>query len=314
MTKKVMIKQKQKTRVAALKYSFKKNREIYIMLIPIILYYIVFKYAPMFGNIIAFQDYKVTRGILESDFVGFKHFKAFFNDIFFQRVFKNTLTISISSLIFAFPMPIIFALLLNEIRNTKFKKCVQTITYMPHFISTVIICSMVLTFVSTNGVINGLLQALGLDKVQFMTDPKYFVGVYVVSNIWQNLGWSSIIYISALSGIDTELYEAAAVDGASRWKQTIHITIPGILPTISIMLIMQIGSLLSVGYEKILLLYNPAIYETADVISTYVYRKGIAGAEYSFSAAVGMFNSVVNFTLLVFANWFSKKFQGSGLF
>lgn len=306
--------QKKQAKMGSLKYSLKKNREIYLMLIPVILYYVVFKYGPMFGNIIAFQNFKVTRGVFGSDFVGFKHFIAFFNDIFFLRVLKNTLTISISSLIFAFPLPIIFALLLNEIRNLKFKKCVQTITYMPHFISTVIISSMILSYVAPNGVINALLQNLGMDKVPFMTDPQYFVGVYIVSNVWQNLGWSSIIYISALSGIDTELYEAAAVDGANRWKQTIHITIPGILPTISIMLIMQIGSLLSVGYEKILLLYNPAIYESADVISTYVYRKGILGAEFSFSSAVGMFNSVINFILLVFANWFSKKFQGSGLF
>lgn len=314
MTRNNKIEPSKKTRKNALIYSIKKNREIYIMLIPVVLYYVVFRYAPMFGNMIAFQNYKVTKGILGSDWVGFKHFIAFFNDIFFLRVLKNTLTISVSSLLFSFPMPIIFALLLNEVKNLKFKKCVQTITYMPHFISTVIISSMILTYVAPNGVINAVIQALGFDKVPFMTDPKYFVGVYVISNIWQNLGWSSIIYISALSGIDTELYEAAAVDGANRWKQTIHITIPGILPTISIMLIMQIGSLLSVGYEKILLLYNPAIYESADVISTYVYRKGILGAEYSFSAAVGMFNSIVNFILLVFANWFSKKFQGSGLF
>lgn len=314
MTRNNKIEPSKKTRKNALIYSIKKNREIYIMLIPVVLYYVVFRYAPMFGNMIAFQNYKVTKGILGSDWVGFKHFIAFFNDIFFLRVLKNTLTISVSSLLFSFPMPIIFALLLNEVKNLKFKKCVQTITYMPHFISTVIISSMILTYVAPNGVINAVIQAFGIDKVPFMTDPKYFVGVYVISNIWQNLGWSSIIYISALSGIDTELYEAAAVDGANRWKQTIHITIPGILPTISIMLIMQIGSLLSVGYEKILLLYNPAIYESADVISTYVYRKGILGAEYSFSAAVGMFNSIVNFILLVFANWFSKKFQGSGLF
>ena len=314
MTRNNKIEPSKKTRKNALIYSIKKNREIYIMLIPVVLYYVVFRYAPMFGNMIAFQNYKVTKGILGSDWVGFKHFIAFFNDIFFLRVLKNTLTISVSSLLFSFPMPIIFALLLNEVKNLKFKKCVQTITYMPHFISTVIISSMILTYVAPNGVINAVIQALGFDKVPFMTDPKYFVGVYVISNIWQNLGWSSIIYISALSGIDTELYEAAAVDGANRWKQTIHITIPGILPTISIMLIMQIGSLLSVGYEKILLLYNPAIYESADVISTYVYRKGILGAEYSFSAAVGMFNSIVNFILLVFANWFSKRFQGSGLF
>jgi len=303
-----------KNRRSGFWYSFKRNREIYFMLLPVILYYVVFKYIPMFGNLIAFQNYSITRGVFGSDWVGFKHFKDFFNDIFFWRVLKNTLTISVYSVIFSFPLPIIFALLLNEVRNLKFKKVVQTITYMPHFISTVIICSMILTFVSHNGLINDVLQTLGFSKIPFLTDPKYFPGLYIVSGIWQQLGWSSIIYISALSGIDTELYEAAKVDGANRWKQTIHITLPGILPTISIMLIMRIGSLLSVGYEKVLLLYNPTIYETADIISTYVYRKGILGAEYSFSAAVGMFNSVVNFGLLVFANWFSKKFQGSGLF
>lgn len=313
MTRMKKIEQK-KNRNGSFWYSFKKNREVYFMLLPVILYYVIFKYMPMFGNLIAFQDYSVTRGVMGSDFVGLKHFKNFFNDIFFLRVLRNTLSISIYSLIFTFPLPIIFALLLNEVKNLKFKKAVQTITYMPHFISTVIISSIILNFVSPNGLINDALLALGFSKVPFLTDPKYFYGVYIVSNVWQSLGWQSIIYISALSGIDAELYEAAAVDGANRWKQTIHITLPGILPTICIMLIMAIGSLMSVGYEKVLLLYNETIYETADIIGTYVYRKGILGAQYSFSAAVGMFNSVVNFMLLVFANWFSKKFQGSGLF
>ena len=313
MTKMKKVK-KAKNQSNSFRYSFKRNKEVYFMLLPVILYYVIFKYVPMFGNLIAFQDYSVTRGVMGSDFVGLKHFKAFFNDIFFQRVLRNTLTISISSLVFTFPLPIIFALLLNEVKNLKFKKAVQTITYMPHFISTVIICSMILDFVSPSGLINDAIQALGFSKVPFLTDPKYFVGVYIISGVWQSLGWQSIIYISALSGIDTELYEAAQVDGAGRWKQTIHITIPGIMPTICIMLIMAVGSLMSVGYEKVLLLYNETIYETADIIGTYVYRKGILGAQYSFSAAVGMFNSVVNFLLLVFANWFTKKFQGSGLF
>ena len=296
------------------RYSFKRNRGIYFMLIPVILYYVIFKYASMFGNIMAFQDFRIARGFLKSNWVGLKHFKTFFEDIYFWRLVRNTVVISASTLLFNFPMAIIFALLLNEVRNLKFKKLVQTVTYMPHFISTVVICSMIVSYITPSGLINSIITALGFEKVPFLTDPKYFVGVYVISHIWQNMGWSSIIYISALSGIDAELYEAAAVDGAGRWKQTLHITIPGILPTMSIMLIMSVGSIMSVGYEKILLLYTPAIYETADVISTYVYRQGIMGGSYSYSAAIGMFNSIVNFSLLTFANWFSKKVQGSGLF
>ena len=299
---------------SSFRYSFKRNREVYFMLIPVILYYVIFKYAPMFGNVMAFQNFRVTRGFFESEWVGFKHFKTFFEDVYFWRLVRNTIVISASTLAVNFPMAVIFALLLNEVRNLKFKKLVQTVTYMPHFISTVVICSMITSYITPTGLLNSIITALGFDKVPFLTDPKYFVGVYVISHVWQNMGWSSIIYISALSGIDTELYEAAKVDGAGRWKQTLHITIPGILPTMSIMLIMSIGSMMSVGYEKILLLYTPATYETADVISTYVYRQGILGGSYSYSAAIGMFNSIVNFSLLTFANWFSKKAQGSGLF
>ncbi len=303
------VKKKNKTWI-----EIKKHKNIYFMLIPVVLYYVIFHYVPMFGNIIAFQDYKITRGILDSEFVGFKHFITFLNDFYFWRLIKNTLTINVLNLIFSFPMPIILALLLNEVRNQRFKKCVQTITYMPHFISVVIVCGLVTNFVSTDGLINSVIKALGGEGVQFLTTPRYFPAIYIISGIWQNIGWSSIIYLSALSSIDQELYEAAAIDGASRWKQTIHITIPGILPTISILLIMQIGQMLSVGYEKIILLYNPSIYETADVISTYVYRQGILGANYSYSAAVGLFNSIVNFVLLITANKVSKKSTGNGLF
>ena len=291
-----------------------RQKNIYIMLIPVIAYYVLFAYVPMFGNIMAFQDYKITRGIFESNFVGFKHFNSFLNDVYFWRLIKNTIRINVYGLVFGFPAPIIFALLLNEVRNISFKKTVQTITYMPHFISTVIICGMITSFVAREGVINSIIVSLGGSPLEFMTDPKYFVGIYTISGIWQNMGWSSIIYISALSSIDQELYEAASVDGASRWKQTIHITLPGILPTVSILLILQIGQMLSVGFEKVMLLYNPSIYETADIISTYVYRQGILGANYSYSAAVGLFNSVVNFILLVTVNTVSKKLSGNGLF
>ena len=282
-----------------------RQKNIYIMLIPVIAYYVLFAYVPMFGNIMAFQDYKITRGIFESNFVGFKHFNSFLNDVYFWRLIKNTIRINVYGLVFGFPAPIIFALLLNEVRNISFKKTVQTITYMPHFISTVIICGMITSFVAREGVINSIIVSLGGSPLEFMTDPKYFVGIYTISGIWQNMGWSSIIYISALSSIDQELYEAASIDGASRWKQTIHITIPGILPTVSILLIMQIGQMLSVGFEKVMLLYNPSIY---------VYRQGILGANYSYSAAVGLFNSVVNFILLVSVNAFSRKISGNGLF
>ena len=294
--------------------SIARQKNIYIILIPVIAYYVLFAYVPMFGNIMAFQDYKITRGIFESNFVGFKHFNSFLNDVYFWRLIKNTIRINVYGLVFGFPAPIIFALLLNEVRNISFKKTVQTITYMPHFISTVIICGMITSFVAREGVINSIIVSLGGSPLEFMTDPKYFVGIYTISGIWQNMGWSSIIYISALSSIDQELYEAASIDGASRWKQTIHITIPGILPTVSILLIMQIGQMLSVGFEKVMLLYNPSIYETADIISTYVYRQGILGANYSYSAAVGLFNSVVNFILLVSVNAFSRKISGNGLF
>mgnify|MGYP004589254411 FL=1 len=308
-----LIKKKDKKENTTLKLIL-KHKNIYIMLIPIILFYIVFYYVPMLGNIIAFQDYKITRGIMKSDFVGFKHFSNFLNDVYFWRLLKNTLRINIYGLIFWFPTPIIFALMLNEVRSEKFKKAAQTITYMPHFISTVVICSMVTSFVSSDGIINSIIVSLGGEPIGFLTDPKYFVGVYTVSDIWQEMGWSSIIYLSALSSIDQQLYEAASIDGASRWKQTIHITIPGILPTISIILIMTIGKMLSIGFEKVMLLYNPAIYETADTISTYVYRQGILSTNYSYSTAVGLFNSIINLILLVFANETNKRTNGNGLF
>jgi len=294
--------------------TIKKHKNIYIMLIPIVAFYVIFCYIPILGNVIAFQDYKITRGFLRSDFVGLKHFSDFLNDVYFWRLIRNTVTINLYYLILGFPVPIILALLLNEVRSQTFKKSVQTITYMPHFISAVVVASMTLDFVSTEGFINSALMALGFDAVPFMSTPKYFYSIYTISGIWQSMGWSSIIYISALASVDQQLYEAAKVDGAGRWKQTIHITLPGILPTIIILFIMQIGSMLSVGYEKIILLYNPAIYETADVISTYIYRRGILGAEYGYSAAVSLFNAAINIFLLVTSNFLSKKFTETSLF
>ncbi len=290
-----------------------RHRHVYVMLIPAILYFVIFCYGPMFGVVIAFQDFKITKGFFRSPFVGLENFVRFFTEYDSLRLIRNTLTISLYKLIFDFPAPIILALLLNEVKRLKFKKAVQTITYMPHFISLVISMGLVLTFVASDGLFNDIRAMFGMERIQFMNDSKYFYPVYILSGIWQGIGWGSIIYMAALSGIDQELYEAACIDGAGRWKQMIHITMPGLLPTIMILLIMQIGSVMSVGYEKIILLYNPVIYDKADVISTYVYRKGLIMGDYGYATAVSLFNSVVNMILLVTANKLSNKATGSGL-
>lgn len=290
-----------------------KHRQLYILLLPALLYYLIFCYGPMFGLTMAFQDYSITKGFFESEFVGFDNFIKFFNDTNFWRLIKNTLSISLWQLVFAFPLPIIFALMLNEVANHRFKRVVQTITYMPYFISLVVVTRLVLTFVSSDGLINNILGTLGIKPISFMTNPDYFYPIYTISSIWQYLGWDSIIYIAALAGIDQTLYEAAQIDGAGRWKQMLHVTLPGIASTIVILLVLKIGNLMGVGYEKIMLLYNSTIYSKADVISTYVYRRGLIDTEYSYSAAVGMFNSIINFVLLVTANYISKKTTETGL-
>jgi len=292
---------------------WKKYKNIYIMLIPIIVFYIVFHYVPLFGALLSFKDYEPTLGVFKSPWVGFKHFENFFGSIFFGRTLKNTLTISITNLIFGFPAPIILALMINEVGNMKYKKLVQTVTYLPHFISLVVVCSLVKSFVNTNGVITNFLCLLGMERENLLMKPNLFSTIYVSSGIWQEAGWSSIIYLAALSAIDVQLYEAARIDGAGKLRQIWSIAIPCIIPTIITLFIMRMGQMMSVGYEKIILLYNPAIYDTSDVISTYVYRKGIKDSSWSYSTAVGLFNSVVNFTLLVISNKISKKVNGTGL-
>ena len=287
----------------------------YLMGIPVLAYYILFHYKPLFGAVIAFKDYKPRKGIWASPWVGFKHFESFFNSFYFGRLIGNTLTISISSLLFTFPIAIIFALLVNEIRSNRFKRAVQTISYMPHFISTIVVCSMVMLFVDSRGFIVWIIEAMGFKVGQSLLNfPSAFVPIYIVSDIWQQTGWNCIIYLAALGSIDPELYEAARIDGANRWKQTIHVTLPGILPTIILLLILRIGSMMNVGHEKIILLYNDYTMETADVISSYVYRRGMIKGDYSFSAAVGLFNSVINFAMVVIANRISNKTIGSGIF
>ena len=290
-----------------LKHDLIKNRAAYLLALPIILYYILFCYKPMYGILIAFKDYSPGAGILGSKWVGFQHFFNFFDSYYFGTLLKNTLIISISSIIFGFPVPIIFALLLNELRSTKFKRVAQTISYMPHFISMVVVCSLIHFFVADKGPIVAFLSLFGMEKISLLSVKELFVPIYVISSIWQGMGWDAIIYLAALSGVNEELYDAAKIDGANRWKQTLHVTIPGISGTIIIMLLMSLGSIMSVGYEKIILLYNEGIYDTADVISTFVYRKGLLNMEWSYSTAVGFFNSVVNFVLIIIFNKISRK-------
>jgi putative aldouronate transport system permease protein len=291
----------------------RRNKYVYIMAIPVILFYAIFHYKPMYGAIIAFKDFAPGLGIIDSPWVGFKHFKEFFTSIYFWRVLKNTLLISVYELVWGFPAPILLALLLNEIRNKVFKSTVQTLTYLPHFISLVVICGMVIEFTSSTGVINDIITWLGGSRTALLQNPKMFRPVYIISGIWQHIGWDSIIYLAALSGIDPEQYEAASIDGCGRFKKILHVTLPGIASTIIILLILRMGKMLNVGFEKIILLYNPATYETADVISSFVYRKGLQQFDWSFSSAVGLFNSLINFALIIYTNKASRKVSETSL-
>ena len=296
-----------------LKRDFQKNRSLYFMIIPVILFYVLFHYKTMYGAIIAFYNYRPAKGISGSKFVGLDHFVYFFKSPFFLRTLKNTLAISLLNLLFAFPAPIILALLLNEVRNKYFKKVVQTVTYLPHFISSVIICGMLTSFCLSTGLFNDIIEFFGGDRIPLLQGTQYYRTIYIASDIWQTIGWSSIIYLAALSGVDKNLYEAAQLDGASKWKQTWHITLPSILPTIMIQLILKIGTLMSVGYEKTLLIYNPTNYAVSDIISTYNYRMGLELGDWSYATAIGLFNSVVNCILLVISNKLSKKYTENSL-
>lgn len=286
----------------------KKDWELYLFLFPTLVFFIVMKYGPMYGVQIAFRNFNGALGITGSKWVGVSHFKSFFGSYYFPLLIRNTVFISLYSLIAGFPMPIILALMLNEVKNSKFKRTVQTVTYAPHFISTVVLVGMLITFLSpSTGIINHLRVALKFETRNYISEPALFRHIYVWSGVWQNTGWSSIIYLAALSSIDPQLHEAATIDGASRWQRIWNINIPGILPTIVILFILSSGSIMNVGFEKAFLMQNPTNMETSDIISTYVYRRGLISAEYSFSAAVGLFNSVINFTLLILVNKLSKK-------
>ena len=295
------------------KHDLKTNKVLYISIIPVLIFYIVFCYIPMYGVLMAFQDYNPARGILGSTWVGFSNFQEFFSGIYFKRTLLNTITISLSSIFWGFPAPIILAILMNELKNKHFKKSIQTVTYLPHFISLLVICGMIHMFTGEKGIVNDLIAVFGGKRATLLNNPKNFVPVYIISEIWQGVGWGSIIYLAALSGISNDLYEAAHIDGAGRLRQVWHVTLPGLIPTIMTMLILRLGSILNVGFEKIILLYNPINYAKSDVISSYVYRVGLQEFRYGFSAAVGLFNSAIGCAIVLITNNISRRVNDTSL-
>ncbi|GIO37077.1 sugar ABC transporter permease [Paenibacillus antibioticophila] len=287
--------------------------DLYLMLLLPITWYLLFHYGPLYGLQIAFKNFNPGKGILGSSWVGFDNFQRFFDSYYFWRLLWNTLSINLISLLVAFPIPIMLALLINEIRSKRYSKLLQNITYIPHFISVVVIVGILTVLLSTNGPINMLIQALGGSPTRFMESAEWFKTIFIGSNIWQNMGWQSIIYIAALSGINPQLYEAAKIDGASRMRRIWHVSLPGIIPTIVILLILDIGQFMNIGFEKILLMQNNLNLESSDVISTFVYTTGILKGEYSYTAAIGLFNSLINLTLLLLVNRFARKTSETSL-
>lgn len=284
------------------------------MLIPVLLYFVVFKYVPMYGLQIAFKDFSPRKGFMGSPWVGLEHFVRFFSSYNSGRIIFNTVYISVLTLIFTFPLPIILALLLNETRSKRLKKTLQTITYAPHFLSTVVVVGMMISFVSpTTGIVNQIIKFFGGGPVYFITKPAWFIPLYILSDVWKNTGWSSIIFMSALAGVDPGLYEAAKIDGANRWQQIRSITVPTIMPTIIVMLILNCGKVMSVGFEKIFLMQTDLTLGVSEVISTFVYSQGIQGGQFSYATAVGLFNSAVNFALLMTVNAISKRVTETSL-
>ncbi len=290
-----------------LKKNFVRYRYIYLMLLPVVVYYAVFCYGPMSGIVIAFQNFKPALGVSGSKWVGWKHFVDFLTGPYAWRLIRNTLMINILQIIFAFPVPIIVALLINEINCKGYKKAVQTISYMPHFISLVVMCGLLVNFCRSDGIFNDFLSLFGFERRNLLAEANLFRPIYVLSGIWQEAGWGSIIYLATLSTVDVGLYEAATIDGANRFQRMLHVSLPGLLPIIIVQLIMRVGNILTTGFEKVFLLYSPLTYDTADIISTYIYRQGLELSNYSYGTAVGLFNSVVNLIILVMANYISRR-------
>lgn len=293
--------------------AMKRDWRLYTFLILPLVYLIIFRYLPMAGNIIAFRRFRPGGSIFGEEWVGFYYFQQFIGNAQFWSVFWNTVILGALTLVICFPLPIVLALLLNELRSRRFKKIVQTISYLPHFMSIVIVVGIVLQLTSISGTINQIVQAFGGDPIPFMQLPQWFRTIYVSSEVWQTVGWGTILYLAALTTIDQQLYEAARIDGANRWKQTWHITLTGIRPTMMVLLILNIGSFMAVGFEKVLLLQNPLIYSTGDVISTYLYRVGIQSAQFSYGTAIGLFEAIIGLVLVLSANFFSRRAVGASL-
>lgn len=305
---------KKKRKVSKFRKDFNDSKYLLILFLPCLVYYILFRYIPMWGVLVSFKNYMVFKGFFASPWVGLKYYKMFFNSPDAFIIIKNTLILGVSTLLWTFPAPIIFALILNEVKSRKFKKLTQTISYMPHFISQVIVVSMVMMFLSpTHGIVNTAIEFFGGTKINFMVQPGWFRPIYIISEIWQGMGWGAIVYLAALTNVDPQLYEAAIIDGANRWKQTIYVTLPCIIPTIITMFLLRTGSILEVGFEKVLLMQNPAIYSTSDVISTFVYRQGLVSGNISYASAVGLFNAVVNLFFVISANFLAKKYSETSL-
>ncbi|GMA27401.1 ABC transporter permease [Arenivirga flava] len=293
--------------------AIRRDWQLYTLVLLPLAFFLIFRYLPMAGNVIAFRRFQPGGSIFGEEWVGLRYVEMFLNDPTFWNVFGNTLTIGLVSLLIAFPAPIILALLLNEVRTRYFKRFVQTVSYLPHFLSIVIIAGMLLQLLSLEGTVNQVVRAFGGDAVPFMQRPEWFLTVYVSSEVWQTVGWGTILYLAALTQIDQSLYEAARIDGANRWKQTLHVTLPGIRPTMITLLILNIGTFMAVGFEKILLIYNPLTYPTADVIATYLYRVGLESNNFSYAAAIGMFEALIGLTLILSANAISRRVVGTSL-
>lgn len=304
---------KRQTKFSWILAAVRKDWQLYSLLILPILYLVIFKYGPMAGNVIAFRRFVPGGSVFGEQWVGMHYINMIISDPTFLKVFKNTIVLSGLTLLVTFPAPIIFALLLNELQSMKFKRFIQTASYLPHFFSIVIVAGMVLEIVAINGSLNNIVEFFTGERISFIQKPEWFRTIYIGSEVWQGLGWGAILYLAALTGISDELYEAAKIDGANRWKQTLHITLPGIRPTIITLLILNIGNLLAVGFEKILLLYNPLNYETSDVIATYVYRVGLESSNFSYATAIGLFEGIIGLILVFSANYISRKLTDSSL-
>lgn len=306
-------KNKSKNKSGGFIKEIKTNYNLYLMLLPAVIGFFIFCYMPIYGLKIAFMDYDIILGFDDSPWVLFKHFEAFFKDPFFTRILSNTVLLGLYNLLWSFWPPILFAILLNELKWTKLKKLYQSISYLPHFIAVVVIVGMMMQFSTPSGIFNQIATAFGGEPIAFFNDPKYFRTMYIASGVWQGMGYASILYLSTLSGVDTEQYEAAYIDGANRLQRIWHITVPAIMPTITILLVLNSASIINVGFEKVYLMQNPAIYETGDVIQTYVYRYGIVNQNYSYGAAVGLFNSAISLALVALSNTVSSKLKQNSI-